>query len=413
MISCAPSFENYVSGVTAYTGHLLNKCALVKFNVTTPSNSPVCITGMKNKVMVDFSENTVTPSMDGEGIIKLPASAGENIEKWAILLPQDALEIGEEGTIYTEDGSFVGSCPALPAIVENEYLAEGFSFAVNSTSAPVGAINGLFSVSATKKVYFSKGNLQYIGSASIPYWKFAEQQWDCLEKTTGHNSSNQNVDRDLFGWGTSGYHYSGDAYNVNYQPWSTSTDVVNYDYNKYGYGPSINKPSPDLTNSSANYDWGVYNPIRNGGNLVNQWRTLTIDEWIYVFNSRNTSSGIYYVKAQVNGINGVILLPDNWDASVYNLSNVNQGNVGFNSNIISASLWEIFETKGAVFLPAADGRNGNSIWDSQKYGYYWSSTHYENYCAYFVFITESILDVEELYNRYHGQSVRLVQDYNP
>ena len=44
VISYAPSFENYVSGITAYTGHLLNKCALVKFNVTTPSNSPICIT---------------------------------------------------------------------------------------------------------------------------------------------------------------------------------------------------------------------------------------------------------------------------------------------------------------------------------------------------------------------------------
>ena len=96
VISCAPSFENYVSGVTAYTGHLLNKCALVKFNVTTPSNSPICITGMKNKVTVDFSQNTMTPSIDSEGIIKLPAGAGENVEKWAILLPQEAMEEGEQ-----------------------------------------------------------------------------------------------------------------------------------------------------------------------------------------------------------------------------------------------------------------------------------------------------------------------------
>ena len=80
VISCAASYENYVSGVTTYSAHLLNKCALVKFSVTTPSNSPICITGMNNKVIVDFSQNTMTPSMDGEGIIKLPAGAGENVE---------------------------------------------------------------------------------------------------------------------------------------------------------------------------------------------------------------------------------------------------------------------------------------------------------------------------------------------
>jgi hypothetical protein len=132
VISCAPSFENYVSGITAYTGHLLNKCALVKFSVTTPSNSPVCITGMKNKVTVDFSENTVTPSMDGEGIIMLPAGVGENVEKWAILLPQEALEEGEEGSIYSGEGIYTGVRPEIPTITENGYWANGIDLIVSN-----------------------------------------------------------------------------------------------------------------------------------------------------------------------------------------------------------------------------------------------------------------------------------------
>ena len=43
---------------------------------------------------------------------------------------------------------------------------------------PTGAINGLFSVSATQQVYFSQGNLQYIGNTNT--WKFADHQWDVI-----------------------------------------------------------------------------------------------------------------------------------------------------------------------------------------------------------------------------------------
>lgn len=121
VISCAASNENYVSGVTTYSAHLLNKCALVKFSVTTPSNSPICITGMHNKVTVDFANNTLTPSQDGEGVIMLPAGSGENVEKWAILLPQEAAEEGVTGSAYSEDGKYFGIRPAIPTITENGY----------------------------------------------------------------------------------------------------------------------------------------------------------------------------------------------------------------------------------------------------------------------------------------------------
>ena len=134
VISCAASNENYVSGLTIYSAHLLNKCALVKFNVTTPSNSPICITGMKNKVTVDFASNTLTPSQDGEGVIMLPAGSGEDVGKWAILLPQEALEEGEEGSAYSEDGVYTGTRPEIPIITENGYLMDGVEIVVVSIS---------------------------------------------------------------------------------------------------------------------------------------------------------------------------------------------------------------------------------------------------------------------------------------
>ena len=79
VISCAASNENFVSGVTAYSAHLLNKCALVKFNVTTVSENATCITGMNNKVTVDFETNEFEYGQEGEGVITLSVGNGE---KW-------------------------------------------------------------------------------------------------------------------------------------------------------------------------------------------------------------------------------------------------------------------------------------------------------------------------------------------
>ena len=397
VISCAASNENYVSGVTAYSAHLLNKCALVKFIVTTPSNSPICITGMKNKVMVDFSQNTVTSSMDGEGIIKLPAGAGENVEKWAILLPQEALEEGEEGSAYSEDGVFLGTRPTVCEIVENGYLADGTNVYVNSRIFPEGAINGLFTINENgDKVYFSKGNLQYIGDADIPYWKFADNQWECLGTTTGQNDSDENKNRDLFGWGTSGYNHGAACY----QPWSTSKQ--NSDY--YVYGSELY----NLFDQTGLADWG-YNVIVNGGNMENLWRTLDKDEWAYVFNSRNTIYGIRFAKAKVNGRNGIIVLPDDWSGLNYVLNNANLLSGSYEDNTITALVWNnIFENNGAAFLPCGGWRYGTNVNSVGSVGDYWTSTREETH-VYELEFTNGLIPHTQL--RYYGFSVRLVQDY--
>ncbi len=397
VISYAPSFENYVSGITAYTGHLLNKCALVKFNVTTPSDSPICITGMKNKVTVDFTQNTVTPSMDGEGVIMLPAGSGENVEKWAILLPQEALEEGEEGSAYSEDGTYTGIRPAIPLITENGYLADGFTLFFGVSSAPVGAINGLFSVSASRKIYFSKGNLQFIGSAAVPYWKFADNQWDYLGITTGQNSDSEIVNRDLFGWGTSGFDHGA----VAYQPWATSTNYSHY----YAYG----NRQYNLYDQTGKADWG-YNAIINGGNLLHIWRTLTKEEWEYLFNSRS-SAKYKYGHGQVNEVNGMILLPDSW--SLPEGLCFAPGNSDW-ANVYDIAQWDQMEAAGAVFLPAAGYRVGINVDNIEISGDYWSSTNFNDYPAdharYLVFSSNS-LHATYTNHRNYGCSIRLVQDY--
>jgi hypothetical protein len=408
VISAALSNENYTASMTDYTAHLLNKCALVKFNVTTASEAAICVTGFNNKVTVNFAENTLTNGQESNGVITLPAGNGE---KWAILLPNEALGAGEQGSAYSQDGVYIGTRGAVPATTENGYLTVGIEVnvtsEVNPGEVPVGAIGGKFTINANgDQVYFSQGNLQYIGSASTPYWKFAEHQWDCLGTTTGQNSANQNVDRDLFGWGTSGW----DNGNTYYQPYDYEylTDWNASDYG-YGYGPIEGTSYFNLTGTYANSDWGVYNAITNGGNMPEQWRTLLSDEWSYVLNSRSTLSDIRYAKAVVNEMNGLILLPDNWNTSVYALNYTNRGDAPYSVNEITAEDWTIIEANDAVFLPAAGDRWETSVGNVGYSGHYWSASCNGLSVGTWYFADDRLFIGTTGY-RYDGRSVRLVRD---
>ena len=266
-----------------------------------------------------------------------------------------------------------------------------------TSNAPTGAVNGKFTINSNgDQVYFSQGNLQYIGSAADPYWKFAENQWDVLGTTTGQNSNNDNVDRDLYGWGTSGW----DCGNTYYHPWDT------FNTSGSSYGPA---GSHNLTDTYANSDWGVYNPITNGGGQPNQWRTPTKDEWGYLFDTRTTATGIRYAKAKVNEVNGVILLPDNWNTIYYGLCETNTIDAGFSSNTITTSEWSTLEQHGAVFLPATGYRFGTSVRNVGVNGYYWSSTFVNSTYAYGVYFLESNVNPQDCSNRTYGRGVRLVQ----
>jgi len=218
---------------------------------------------------------------------------------------------------------------------------------VGNGNAPVGAINGLFSVSDNQQVYFSQGNLQYQASTNI--WRFAENQWDYIGEDNGNTSPTYDGWIDLFSWGSGA------------------------------------DPTNQSTNQTYN-EWGV-NPIINGGNQEGEWRTLSANtgfpgEWPYILNTRQTLSGIRYAKAQVNGVNGVVVVPDDWDSSEYSLNNTNYSGAPFDSNIISDIEWEnFFEETGCVFLPAG-GRRGDSVFGAGEVGYYWSSSGRNDHPGY-------------------------------
>ena len=253
----------------------------------------------------------------------------------------------------------------------------------NENSNDNGAIKAAFSVSADKKVYFSKGNLQY--QASTGTWRFAEHQYDII------GSDNSNISRsysgwiDLFGWGTSGYNGK--------NPYMTSTK-----YSDYGDGYN------DIAGTS--YDWGVYNKISNGGNSAGMWRTLTQSEWSYLINSRANASSKKGV-ATVNDVTGLILLPDDWTLPD-GLTFTSGASGDYAQNTYSASEWSKMEANGAVFLPAAGRRGGTGVGYVGSDGYYWSSSANDSYDASYLYFYGSNVYTYGNYRNY-GHSVRLVR----
>ena len=250
---------------------------------------------------------------------------------------------------------------------------------------------GMFSVSDSKQVTFSKGNLQYTQSTDT--WSFAENQWDYIgtDNVTGGSVSSDQY----------GYYRNGDALADKVDLFGWSTSATNFgvntseDYNDY-YGSFV--------------DWGTN---RIGNDAPNTWRTLTYDEWDYLRYHRTNADDLVGV-AQVNGVNGLIFLPDNWvcPAGVTFQS-------GFHSNegvdyyaayqTFPAAEWSKLESAGAVFLPAAGLRGGSHVGSVQRYGGYWSATEGKSSRAYFL---GSYSDEASMYGSYRasGRSVRLVKD---
>mgnify|MGYP007101930691 FL=1 len=229
------------------------------------------------------------------------------------------------------------------------------------TQQAPGALSGSFSVSGTRKVLFSMGNLQYSASGShsvadnrtLPgTWRFAEHQYDYVGQANTMISSSYMGWIDLFGFGTSGWNSGAYAY----QPYDASWE--DYDY-----------CSANLAGNYENADWGIYNAISNGGDLPGRWRTLTKDEWDYLL-YRRTNATNKVGHATVNGMQGIVILPDDWrlpssctfTPDNYDYSYYYGEYRGFYyTNTYSVTQWDDMESRGAVFLPAAGQREGSDV----------------------------------------------------
>ena len=129
-------------------------------------------------------------------------------------------------------------------------------------------------------------------------------------------------------------------------------------------------------------DWGCK---IISGDIANTWRTMTANEWGYLLEKRTNANQLYGV-AMVSGVNGLIVLPDNW---------VCPEGISFQCGLYSEKVdnyalhqsfhideWKRMENAGAVFLPASGFRDGIMVDKQNLSGYYWSSTSADSNNAY-------------------------------
>ncbi len=209
-------------------------------------------------------------------------------------------------------------------------------------TTPQNALHGKFSVSETKQVQFAKGNLQY--HCKNQEWRFAESQLTALGTQNENISDTYDGWIDLFGRSTAKTNYGVD----------TSTQIGNYNGNFV--------------------DWGA--------TMGTGWRTFTIDELKYLLGWRGKGRTDFANKwgvAQVNGINGLILLPDDWNlpdniAAFFTFNSGKSSNDFAEQNKYTAEQWQIMEEAGAVFLPITGLREKNSMVENEsENGYYWTA----------------------------------------
>ena len=286
-----------------------------------------------------------------------------------------------------------------------------------------GILPGIFSISDSTTIHFSQGNLQY--QASTNTWRFAEHQIDIIGFDNVYITQTSSNDKwiDLFGWATSGFdNTSLDSLAINYQPWAINNEYKsNCHDNPFGYGFSLFFLDTiisdtldieiDFSIDSTNYDWGIYNAITNGGGQDSVWRTLTAEEWNYLIFKRNNAENLYGV-ATIEGVNGVILLPDDWvtPQGIIFRSGLGDtfGEEYFYKNNYNTNKWNKMQLAEAVFLPACGYRNGTEIGNINITGVYWTTTCNEQNNPQYLYFCSNYLSLTHSNIPYYGQAVRLV-----
>lgn len=237
--------------------------------------------------------------------------------------------------ITNSDGGFctLTANTTIP-VVRSQYT----TISLNDTDLEFTDIAGLFSVAPGQYVQFSPGNLQYDPNVQAPNspWGFAPNQYTMMgiNNYNYFTGENNNTKIDLFSWGE-----------------AAPTTAPSTNYNDYG----------------TFVEWGNY--INNGND---GWYTLSAAQWQYLIGGRSNASNLYG-GATVNGVKGLILLPDSWSLPAGCDFNYGFAYPDFyNTNEYSSTEWTVMETAGAVFLPAAGAMMFNYSSTNNEYLWYYS-----------------------------------------
>ena len=373
------------SVVVSSNAYQLSGDKALTLGATPDVGAATTATASRRRVKVAFDGGTSLQVLSGQTRqVQVPVLPVGNDNRFTVEVRVHKADEAEVTCLFSRTQGDGGSGYALPRAT------------MGYAPATVG---GVFSVAADRQVIISQGNLQY--QASSGTFRFALHQTDYIGTSNAGNITaaadrpTQEAWIDLFGWGTSGWSGSGATY---YQPYV----FINLGGGS-GHGPT---GAYDLTDEYANADWGVYNPISNGGNQAGQWRTMTKDEGVYLLGTGSAG----WTKATINGTKGLLLLPDDYEHpdGVTDLpATLRQVNAAFTVyELTDADEWCRMQAAGAVFLPCAGYRGNGSVNASE--GFYWESTAYGADKAYLLQI-KSPVAADAYSTRNCIRAVRLVK----
>ena len=357
------SCKALVSEQGTVTLPMLSKMAIAYFQLKDMQSNPIAnkditISGLSATATINKGDGALTGN-SGDITVRTDASGSF----YMALIPQNGSVEFTFSCVCYEDGTRTFS----NGIRECNFYSEqglGSPLQVNMASIP-GALPGVFSVSNTKKVYFSKGNLWYgeVGAEATATLHFEDAQWKSIPTSDGNM----------------------DAGHVSHFTWSSTVEAAVGESNSgdYLFCDESHKVSVDESEE-------IY-------------YALSKAEWQYLFNTpdRMVNSKPCYTNA-INGVSienetykGVFVYPDNYDGD--EVSN-------------NSMTWEQIIAKGIVFLPAAGHRN-KSVVSYTEIGYYWSSSTSGNptYANCFFFST-ALFKPGDYNERKKGFSVRLVTE---
>lgn len=332
-------------GDVAVTGVSLDKSSLtLEINEKSQLNATVRPSNAFDKDVRWTSSNDAVASVSTTGTVKGLSEGTATI------------------TVTTSDGSMKAACNVT--VVPNPYL-----------------LPGEFSVSETKKVRFSRGNLFY--NRRTETWHFEENQFDFRTWPGDYSCIFGRINSD----GTP-------ADNIGLFYWSPSVSEA----------ISENPPS-----DSKNFLDTLF--TENHSLIPSLWRSLTRNEMIYlVSNRKKDTRGL----GTVMGVSGLIILPDSFVDP-----RTNDGSKAFvpneddcDKNVYSfQSDWKEMEKNGAVFLPCAGYRQGTRACLPNKHGYIMSSdmVEYNNLNYYLLFRAAYVGIISRGQGSIAG-SIRLVSD---
>lgn len=345
-----------------FTSGASDPCVCGKFSINWNNGNPLltpCVTNNEHTVVLEYAQ-AVSINEATDFWLALPAGDYYNF----VIEISCITSTGQRGTMsFKGDGtealeierSYV--TPIVPNLGEHGASFKG---------------QGVFSVSDSKTVYFSPGNLQCVNN----HWEFAPQQYKAAH--------------DMISYGATSYvpEYDPDInYNWDLVGWSTTLS-------EYGTKHLHEDGNGHSDNTVDNYSNLEY---KNWGQVFgdNTWWVLSQDEFDYVINQRvsnrkmhvtvngNVRTDVSYRVIYVGEQEGCMLFPDECSITL-------PSGVSFPDNLTHYTpdqFVSVFERAGCIFLPYVGYEQGSTGQDfslpvilrgSYHTGYqagrYWTST---------------------------------------